>query len=50
MELTDDRLAIRLEGPVGTQIVIVDTKHGVELGRIRLQRVLDYGALTEPKR
>lgn len=44
LTMTDDRLAIHIAGEKGEEIVIVNVKTGVELGRFRLQSITGLAA------
>jgi hypothetical protein len=44
LTMTDERLAIHMAGDKGEEIIIVNVKSGVELGRIRLHPLTDLAA------
>lgn len=44
LTMTDERLAIHIAGDKGEEIIVVNVKTGVELGRIHLHPITDLAA------
>ena len=48
VNLTEDRMAVHMSGAQGEEIIIVNVKTGVELGRFRLRALTGLAANTKP--